>query len=315
MFEYTIEEKVTLPRQKSAMLPFVNEAVEGSRVSIYNSRVLAKYPLLGLKLVNKTKLNLAQGPAAVFDGGTYAGDARLPDLKPGETRLVSYAIDLGTEVVPRDGPTTTTIVGVNVSVSWLEVQTRSRSTIKYLIRNRNPQDRTVVIEHPRHDDRKLITPEKPTDETRSFYRFEVAVKTGELATLEVVEESLSRQVVGLTSGDVDTLLYFSKHEATKPAVREVLKKVLELRGKIAEAQKGIDAEQAALKEIADDQERIRKNIERAPKESDTFKRYLKKFDDQETEIEKRQARIKELKAELAKQEAAFQDYAKNARAD
>lgn len=315
MFEYTIEEKVTLPRQKSAMLPFVNEAVESSRVSIYNPSVLAKYPLLGLKLLNKTKLHLAQGPAAVYDGGTYAGDARLPDLKPGEVRLVSYAIDLGTEVVLREAPTTTVIVGVNVSLSWLETQARNRMTTKYLIRNRNPQDRTVVIEHLRRDGRKLISPEKPSDETRSFYRFEVAVKSGELATLEVVEESASRQTVGLTSGDVDTLLYFSKHEAAKPAVREILKRVLEIRGKIAEAQKGIDAEQGALKEIADDQERIRKNIERAPKESETFKRYLKKFDDQETEIERRQARIKELKAELAKQDTAFQEFAKNAKAE
>jgi hypothetical protein len=308
MFEYTIEEKVSLPRQKSAMLPFVNEAVEGSRVSIYNASVLAKYPLLGLKLVNKTKLHLAQGPAAVYDGGTYAGDARLPDLKPNETRLVSYAIDLGTEVVPRAGAATTTLEGVKVTVGWLAVQTRNRWTTKYLIRNRNPQDRTVVVEHPQSEDRKLIAPEKPTDQTRSFYRFEVVVKTGELATLEVVEESPTRQTTGLISGDLDTILYFSKHEATKPAVREVLKKVLELRGKIAEAQKGILAEQTALKEIADDQDRIRKNIERAPKESETFKRYLKKFDDQETEIEKRQARIKELKAELIKQEVAFHAY-------
>ncbi|HEV3437166.1 MAG TPA: DUF4139 domain-containing protein, partial [Gemmata sp.] len=315
MFEYTIEEKVTLPRQKSAMLPFVNEAVEGSRVSIYNANVLAKYPLLGLKLANKTKLHLAQGPVAVYDGGTFAGDARLPDLKPDETRLVSYAIDLGTEVVVREGVPTQTFEGVEVTVGWLGVQMRNRWTTKYLIRNRNSQDRTVIIEHQRRDNRKLITPKNPADETRSFYRFEVAVKTGELATLEVVEESPARQTFALTSGDVDTLLHFSKHEASKPAVREVLKKVLELRGKIDEAQKGINAEQAALKEIADDQDRIRKNIERAPKESETFKRYLKKFDDQETEIEKRQARIKELRTELAKQDAAFQDYAKNAKAE
>ena len=103
MFEYTIDEPITLARQKSALLPLVNEPVEGSRVSIFNASVLAKHPLLGLKLVNKTKLHLAQGPVAVYDGGTFAGDARLPDLKPGETRLVSYAIDLGTEVVTRPG--------------------------------------------------------------------------------------------------------------------------------------------------------------------------------------------------------------------
>ena len=88
----------------------MNEAVEGTRVSIYNASVLAKHPLLGLKLVNKTKLHLAQGPVAVYDGDTFAGDARLPDLKPGETRLVSYAIDLGTEVVKRDAPDKTALL-------------------------------------------------------------------------------------------------------------------------------------------------------------------------------------------------------------
>jgi hypothetical protein len=313
MFEYNIEEKVSLPRQKSAMLPFVNEAVEGSRVSIYNSTVLARYPLLGLKLVNKTRLHLAQGPVAVYDGGTYAGDARLPDLKPGETRLVSYAIDLGMEVVLREGtPSIRTIDGVTVTLGSLMVQTRNRWTTKYVVRNRNAQDRTLIIEHPRHDDRKLIAPEKPTDETRSFYRFEMPVKAGELATLEVVEESSTQQTYALANTDVDTLLYYSKLETTKPAVRIVLKKVLELRGKITEAQKAINGEQLALKEIAEDQDRIRKNIERAPKESETFKRYLKKFDDQETEIEKRQARIKELKTDLVKQEEDFRVYATTA---
>ena len=115
MFEYTIEEPITLAKQKSALLPLVNEAVEGGRVSIFNASTLAKHPLLGLKLVNKTKLHLAQGPVAVYDTGTFAGDARLPDLKPGETRLVSYAIDLGTEVVSRADERRSTLLAVTVS--------------------------------------------------------------------------------------------------------------------------------------------------------------------------------------------------------
>ena len=42
--------------------------------------------------------NLTQGPITVFDGSNYAGDARILDLQPNEERLLSYAIDLGTEV-------------------------------------------------------------------------------------------------------------------------------------------------------------------------------------------------------------------------
>jgi hypothetical protein len=309
MFEYTIEDRVSLPRQKSALLPIVNEAVEGSRVSIYNGSVMAKHPLLGLMLNNKTKLHLAQGPVAVYDSGTYAGDARMPDLKPNESRLLSYAIDLGTEVVFREETLQAVTDGITVTPGWLEVDAHQTIASRYLVRNRNPQDRTLIIEHPRHEGRKLTSPVKPNDQTRSFYRFELKVKSGELATFDVQEEIDNRQTIRLTLADPNLLLYYAKHAKTKPAVADVLRKVIEFKDKIAEASKGVQAEMDALKEIADDQDRMRKNIERAPKESDTFKRYLKKFDEQETEIEKRQSKLKELKAGLAKLEKELHDYA------
>ena len=99
-FQYAIDKPVTLPRQKSALLPIVNKDVEGTRVSIYNERTQAKFPLLGLKFKNTTGLHLMQGPITVFEGSNYAGDARILDLQPNEERLLSYAVDLGTEVNP-----------------------------------------------------------------------------------------------------------------------------------------------------------------------------------------------------------------------
>ena len=315
MFEYTIEEPITLPRQKSAMLPIANETVEVTRVTIYNSRVLGKHSLLGMKLLNKTKLHLAQGPIAVYDNGTFAGDARLPDVKPNETRLVSYAIDLGTEIVPEAAPDKVTLMAVQANAGWLKVKTQHKHSMKYLIRNRNAQDRTVVIEHPIVVGRKLIAPEKPSDRSRDFYRFEVPVKAGELATL-LVDEEMETSISGLFERtESSTLLLYSKQDAAKPALKEALAKFLEFRGKVEQAQRGIADEQSALKEIADDQERIRKNIERVPKEADAFKRYLMKFDVQETEIEKRQARLKELKLELEKQEKAMREYVVGVKVD
>src|ERR671937_130517 len=82
------------------MLPIVNQDVQATRVSIYNQGVHAKFPLLGLKFKNTSGLHLMQGPITVFEGGNYAGDARILDLQPNEERLLSYAIDLGTEVNP-----------------------------------------------------------------------------------------------------------------------------------------------------------------------------------------------------------------------
>ena len=97
-FQYAIDQKVTLPRQKSAMLPIVNQPVEGKRVSIYNEAVQAKFPLLGLRFKNTTGQDLMQGPVAVYEGGTYAGDGRIMDLQPNEERLLSFAIDQGVEI-------------------------------------------------------------------------------------------------------------------------------------------------------------------------------------------------------------------------
>lgn len=315
MFEYTIEEPITLARQKSALLPLVNEPVEGTRVSIFNATTLAKYPLLGLKLVNKTKLHLAQGPVAVYDSGTFAGDARLPDLKPNETRLVSYAIDLGTEVVARPGEAKRTLLSVNIADGRVTSRFGQRRTTTYAVRNRNPLDRAVIIEHPMTPNWKLVAPAKPDDRTRSFYRFDVPVKSGALATLEVTEESDLVEFMWLKDASRDNLNNFVTTTEAKPAIRDVFKKLIELRDKVDAAQKATMDEYAAIKEITDDQDRIRKNIERTPKESDAFKRYLKKFDEQETEIEKRQARVRELRLEVAKHEKALREFAETAKAE
>ena len=100
LFQYKIDTPVSLPRQQSAMLPIVTADVKGEKVSIYNQNVQAKHPLAGLQFTNTTGLHLMQGPITVFDGGSYAGDAKIEDLPPDAQRLISYAVDLDTEVAP-----------------------------------------------------------------------------------------------------------------------------------------------------------------------------------------------------------------------
>ena len=100
LFRYNIKEPVTLARHKSAMLPIINAQVQGKKVSIYNADAQAKHPTNGFQLTNSTNLYMSQGPIAVFDGGEFAGDARVEDVAPGAKRLISYAVDLDVEVAP-----------------------------------------------------------------------------------------------------------------------------------------------------------------------------------------------------------------------
>jgi hypothetical protein len=212
---FLIEEKVSLPRQQSAMLPILEQVIDATRVSIYNPRVQAKHPLLGLKIKNNSKQSLMQGPIAIYDDSQYAGDARILDLQPGEERFVSYAIDIGTEVVPFDKVIPAPEMTAKMENGRLNVQYKLRTTRTYLIKNRSPENRKVVIEQATRDGWKFtearkvvqIAPgkkgddgmekdatwkagdvEKPTERTRDLYRFTVDVKPGDTVKYEVSEE-------------------------------------------------------------------------------------------------------------------------------
>ena len=307
-FEYAIEDPVTLPRLKSALLPIVTDSLDCKRVSIFNERDGIKHPLLGLRLTNKTKRNLAQGPMTVYDNDTFAGDARVPDTAPGETRLVSYAIDLNTEVVPRVTRANPVIELAKIVGGLLTVNEKARVTTRYLIRNRGPNERTVIVEHAIRAGWKLFAPEKPMETSRDMYRFEVVAKSNETVTLEVLEDSPTSTNTNLTSIGEEALRFYVAAAETGPPIKQALAKVLEMRSSTATAKKSLAEEIAALKAIGDDQTRIRANLERVPKDSEAYKRYLKKFDDQETEIEKRQAKQKELETQIIAEESAYKSY-------
>ena len=144
LFQYVIATPVTLPRQQSAMLPIVNESVKGEKVSIYNQQVQAKHPLNGLRLTNSTDLHLMQGPITVFDGGAYAGDARIEDMQPGTERLISYALIWTPKWRPRRSGHPDEITQVRLIKGVLYVDHKHQRTNKYTIKNSGKKTKTVL---------------------------------------------------------------------------------------------------------------------------------------------------------------------------
>src|SRR5262249_20984488 len=307
-FQYTIDQKVSLPRQKSAMLPIVNQNVSGSRVSIYNEAVHAKFPLLGLKFKNTSGQNLMQGPVSVFDNGAYAGDARIPDLQPDEERLLSYAIDLGTEVKAEGTTAPQQLTAVKIVKGVVNATNRWQTTRTYLIKNRSPRERTLIIEHPILQDWKLLSPAKATEQSRDFYRFELKVPAGKTVTQEVVEETSRRNVMALSGTDDQTVKLFLNSTVTGDKVKEAFRKAAGYRQSLAGTQKDLAELSRQLKAITEDQGRLRANIDKLPHTSAAYKRYLEKFDTQETQIEKLQGQIEEKQEAVKRQQKEYEDY-------
>jgi hypothetical protein len=305
---YVIDDAVTLPRQKSAMLPIVQQPVDATKVSIFNESVHAKFPLLGLKFKNTASQPLMQGPITVYDGTAYAGDSRVQDLQPGEERLLSYALDTGTEVKVEGKDQIDQLDAVKIVKGVMHATHKLRQTRVYLIKNRSGQDRTLLVEHPYREDWRLVAPQKPAERSRDVYRFQVTVPAGKSHTLEVVEEKRPTELFRLNSIDENSVRFYLRHAVPSPALKAALERMLALKSKLTDTQRDLAQSQTQLKEITDDQTRLRANFEKMPPTSAAYKRYLEKFDQQETEIEKLQADIKAKQAGVKAQTKDYEDF-------
>jgi hypothetical protein len=306
-FQYAIDKPVSLPRQKSALLPIIGKDVQASRVSIYNEAAQAKFPLLGLRFKNTSGQHLMQGPITVFEGSTYAGDARVLDLQPNEERLISYAIDLGTEVNAVPSSDSGKVLAIKAIKGIIHTTTKNRQIKTYQIKNRNEQERTVLIEHPVNNAFHLVG-DKPKETASDVYRFEVKVPAGGTKKQVVTEEQEVRNEYVLSSSGDEQIRWFLSQAVASPKVKEGLKQAMTLRWAMEKTRREIAELQRQLSTITEDQKRIRANLRETPSSSAAHKRYLEKLDQQETQIEQYQADVKKLQTQEHAQKKAFDDF-------
>src|SRR6185295_23432 len=177
LFEYRIDQPVTVPRDRSALIPILQTRMEGERVSIYNEGNRRDRAMGGMLLKNTSPLTLEGGAMTVIDGDAYAGEALMERLKPGEQRLISFALDLGTLVnstLKEDRAPTFMVRAVNGVFQAHYYQTLRKV---YTLVNQTDKPRVMFIEHPVKQDWTLSDDTaKPDIKTARYYRFRVPLE-------------------------------------------------------------------------------------------------------------------------------------------
>jgi len=300
LFRYEIAKPVTIQRQRSAMLPIVGEKVEAEKVAIYDERVMAKHPLAGLRLVNSTKLNLMQGPITVYDGGAYAGDARVEDMAPGSERLLSYAVDLDVEIAPRAVVKPEEIVSVRVEKGTLIASRKLAREKKFDVKNSGDKAVKVLVEYPLESGWKLVKPAKADEVTRDRQRFVVIAQPGKPAALDVAEEMLVDQRIVITNLDDNAILFYSNAKVTSPDVKKALAEIIRRKREIEQVVREKAASQQEIATVSQEQDRIRQNMQQLDRGSELYTRYVQKFAQQED-------RVETLRKEVAQREKQEQE--------
>jgi hypothetical protein len=309
-FQYVIDTPVNLPRQKSALLPIVNKEIDGTRLSIYNSAVHAKFPMLGLKVKNSSGLHLMQGPITVFEGSTYSGDARIQDLPPNDERLISFAVDLGTEVEAKANRQPDRLTSVRIQRGIIIRTDKIREELTYTATNRTDKERTLWIEHPYRADFQLVSETKPVERTQENYRFEIKLPAGAKQAISqtIVEERDISTSISISNLDDNSIRFFINNTISSEGVKEALRQAVVLKDALAKTQQEARHVADQLRVINEDQQRLRANLREMPQTAAAYKRYLEKFDKQETEIESLRDQQKRLQAQELKDRQALDRY-------
>ena len=289
LFEYQIQQPVTVRRDRSALIPIVQTHMEGARVSIFNESVRRDRPMSGLLLKNTSGLTLEDGALTVIDGNAYAGEALMERLKPQEQRLVSFALDLGTLVGVQQKADRAPASIVRIKDGVFQVHYFQEDKKIYTITNQTDRPRVVYVEHPVRQGWELSKEtRKPEGRSQRYYRFRVELQPNERAELPVAERHAQMESYALATFTRPQLDLFFSRKYIDERTRADLQNLIDLKTQIARLDERSGAINQEIEEIGKDQERLRENIEALAKTAEArqlIARYVQKADQQETRIE------------------------------
>ena len=303
LFEYRIAQPVTIRKNESAMLPFLQQSLEARKLLIYSERG-SQHPTNAAELTNNSGKTLDGGPITVYDSGAYGGEALMETLKAGDKRLISYAVDLGTRVTEAFGSKQAVVREIHASRGILTTKLAAEETRTYTIRNVDQKAKTLIVEHPLRLGYTLLN-QKPAEKTASAYRFEIRLAAGATEEFPVAEERVFDQTYSVTSLTPDTLLAYVRNRDLSAAARTQLQRIADQKSQIADTDRAAKDTGSQISDLTADEDRIRRNIaslNNVSGQQQQVQNYARQLDTHEQQL----AALRDRQAELQKKKSALE---------
>lgn len=287
LFEYSFANPVTIKKNQSAMLPFLQDKLQARKLLIYTDND-GEHPVNAAELVNKTGKTLDGGPITVYDAGAYAGEALFETLKTGDKRLIGYAVDYGTRITTAFESSDRSVREIHVSNGDLHLKYAQRQTRNYTVRNIDQKAKTLIVQEEAAPDSTVLSP-KPIERTASAYRFEVKLPADGSQTLKIEQEQVTYEAEALTSYAPDSLLTILENRELPADSRTALKAIADLKTQIASTEASLSDSKNQQNELSSEQARLRQNIDslnRVKGQEDQVSRYSSQLGQNEVQLAK-----------------------------
>jgi hypothetical protein len=304
LFEYSIATPVTVRKDESAMMPFLQQKVSARKLIIYSDSSRPN-PFNAAELTNNTGKTLDGGPITVFDAGTYAGEALVETVKNSDKRFISYGVDLGTRISTNLDSRNDAVRELHAHNGLLISKAAQVQKKSYSVHNVDARAKTLIIEHPVRAGFDLIDTAKPIETARDVYRFEMKLPANGSLDFPVTEEHVYDTQISVSSLNPDGLLTYIRNKSISDAARRQLQQISDIKTQISNT----DAEKRSVTDqvgnLTRDEERNRQNITSLSSVSgqqQLVQEYARKLSDQETQI----ARLRDREGALDQQHSSLQ---------
>jgi hypothetical protein len=303
LFEYRIAQPVTIRKNESAMLPFLQEALDARKLLIWSDHS-SEHPTNAAELTNSTGKVLDGGPVTVYDGGVYGGEALMETLKAGDKRLISYAVDLGTRITTAFDSKQAVVREIHLNHGVFFTKSATEETATYTVRNVDQKAKTLIIEHPLRAGYTLLN-QKPMEKTADSYRFEVPLAAGATKTFAVSEEHINDRVFVIADMTPDLLLTYIHNRDLNADGRKQLERIANQKQQIADNNAAIDDARSQVADVNTDEDRLRRNIESLNRVS-SQQQQVQDYARQLGALELKLTGLRDRQSELQKKKIALQ---------
>ncbi len=299
-FEYRLKDPITIGKNRSALLPIVGSDVKAEKVSLYNAGRGGKNPRLAIWLENSTDLTLDGGAFVLIDSGSFAGEGLFNTIPPRERRLLSYAIDLTTEVSTLQKSELRRIERIVINRGIMRLERKQLETRTYTIRNNAERARTVIVEHPVRSGWELVG-SKPDETSSSFHRFRTSVSAQSTGRLQVQEELPQQTVYRLENLTTEQIALWLSDRSIDRQIEAELRRIVQKKEELARLEGRLAELERERQEIFSDQSRVRDNLSRLSTSGDEARlrqSYIERLSAQETRLSEIAAEQERLRGEI-----------------
>ena len=241
---YEIGAPVTIARGATALVPILDQRMEGEDVYLYrpdaSAPLSSQHPWRAGRLVNQGALPLQPGPVAMFAGGAFVGEGLIDRLHPDESAFVPYALDSSAVVreLSEDRHEPVRIVAIARGVA--RVEDYLVHATRYEVQTGASVPARMFVRHVASDGFEVLDLPPQTQKTGSGYLVPIPLAPARTSVLEIKERKLLERSIEIADHLGPALNAYASSANVPEKLRDALQAAALLRQQLADVEAEID---------------------------------------------------------------------------